>query len=416
MSDISALGGLTNLTNLELGGTRVSDISALGGLTNLTNLDLSESGVEDISALGGLTNLTNLDLDRISTGQGDISLGLTNLKNLDLGWTQVSDISALGGLTNLTNLDLLYMILKELPEFLLDLNIPYSDGDVEEGINIHGTTLKNQDISIFLSNDRTLIREYYREQKEKDGSRPLNEVKVVFLGDGQAGKSLTIERLLLDGEKPENFDGDSTPGISINNKIYKIGADEIVVHFWDFGGQEIMHSMHRMFLTQRTLYVVFLNARDNKQDDQAWYWLNNIRSFAKDAPAIIIMNQMDQNRSAALNESGLRNFYPALSENILKISALNDSPEDFNAQVTESIKKEIDKMGSVRVSFPNKWKRLMEDIREMESDYIQAETFREKCADQGIAYERIFSTESSICFRILVCLAGKCIPRRIYGF
>ena len=377
---------LSGMINLDLGWTRVSDISALGGLTNLTNLDLRASRVEDISALGGLTNLTNLDLGR----------------------TRVSDISALGGLTNLINLDLQYLELKELPEFLLDLNIPFSDEYVKEGINIHHTTLQNQDISIFLSNDRTLIREYYREQKEKDGSRPLNEVKVVFLGDGQAGKSLTIERLLLDGEKPENFDGDSTPGISINTKTYRIGADEIVVHFWDFGGQEILHSMHRLFLTQRTLYVVFLNARDNKQDGQAWYWLNNIRSFAKDAPALIIINQMDQNRNAALNETGLRDFYPALSENILKISALNDSPEDFNAQVRESIKREIDRMASVRVSFPNQWKHLMDEIQGMAENFIQAETFRKKCAGQGIELGKdIFDSIISLFQDTGVCFCSR---------
>ena len=333
---------------------------------------------------------------------------LSGMINLDLGWTRVSDISALGGLTNLINLDLQYLELKELPEFLLDLNIPFSDEYVKEGINIHHTTLQNQDISIFLSNDRTLIREYYREQKEKDGSRPLNEVKVVFLGDGQAGKSLTIERLLLDGEKPENFDGDSTPGISINTKTYRIGADEIVVHFWDFGGQEILHSMHRLFLTQRTLYVVFLNARDNKQDGQAWYWLNNIRSFAKDAPALIIINQMDQNRNAALNETGLRDFYPALSENILKISALNDSPEDFNAQVRESIKREIDRMASVRVSFPNQWKHLMDEIQGMAENFIQAETFRKKCAGQGIELGKdIFDSIISLFQDTGVCFCSR---------
>ena len=355
-------------------------------LSGMINLDLGWTRVSDISALGGLNSLTNLDL----------------------GWTRVSDISALGGLTNLINLDLQYLELKELPEFLLDLNIPFSDEYVKEGINIHHTTLQNQDISIFLSNDRTLIREYYREQKEKDGSRPLNEVKVVFLGDGQAGKSLTIERLLLDGEKPENFDGDSTPGISINTKTYRIGADEIVVHFWDFGGQEILHSMHRLFLTQRTLYVVFLNARDNKQDGQAWYWLNNIRSFAKDAPALIIINQMDQNRNAALNETGLRDFYPALSENILKISALNDSPEDFNAQVRESIKREIDRMASVRVSFPNQWKHLMDEIQGMAENFIQAETFRKKCAGQGIELGKdIFDSIISLFQDTGVCFCSR---------
>ena len=390
VSDISALSGLTALTNLDLSETDVSDISALSGLTALTNLDLTGTQVKDISALSGLTALTNLDLRYTKVEDISALSGLTSLTNLDLSWSKVSDISALSGLTALTNLDLRTLTLTELPEFLLDLNIPFIDSEdffVKKGINIHNLKLKNQDISIFLSNDRTLIREYYRTQKAAQAS-PLNEVKVVFLGDGQAGKSLTIERLLHDGKMPENFNGEATPGISINTKTYGIGKDDIVVHFWDFGGQEIMHSMHRLFLTQRTLYVVFLNARDNKQDDQAWYWLNNIRSFAKDAPALIILNQMDQNPSAALNVSGLKNFYPALSENILKISALNDSPEVFNAQVTESIKKEIDGMASVRVSFPNEWKRLMEDIRGMEVDYIQAETFREKCARQGIAYEK----------------------------
>ena len=389
VKNISALSGLTALTNLDLRDTEVKDISALSGLTALTNLDLRGTKVEDISALGGLTALTNLDF--ASTQVSDISAlsGLTCLKKLYLSETDVSDISALSGLTALTNLDLRELTLTELPEFLLDLDIPFIDSEtyVEKGINIHNLKLKNQDISIFLSNDRSLIREYFRKQKAAQAS-PLNEVKVVFLGDGQAGKSLTIERLLHDGKMPENFNGEATPGISINTKSYGIGKDDIVIHFWDFGGQEIMHSMHRLFLTQRTLYVVFLNARDNKQDEQAWYWLNNIRSFAQDAPALIILNQMDQNPSAALNVSGLKNFYPALSENILKISALNDSRETFIAQVTESIKKEIDGMASVRVSFPNEWKRLMEDIRGMEDDYIQAETFREKCKDQGINYEK----------------------------
>ena len=376
---------LDRLTNLNLNWTSVSDISAVSSLTNLTDLGLSKTDVSDISALSGLTALTNLGLSG----------------------TRVRDISVLSGLTSLTNLGLRHLTLTELPEFLLDLNIPFIDSvdHAEKGIYIHDLTLKNQDINIFLTNDRSLIREYYRQQREASGASPLNEVKVVFLGDGGAGKTLAIERLLLDGKMPEYSDGESTPGISISSKTYKIGGDDIEVHFWDFGGQEIMHSMHRLFLTRRTLYVVFLNARDNRQDEQAWYWLNNIRSFAKDAPALIILNQMEQNPSAALNVSGLKNFYPALSENILKISALNDSPEVFNAQVTESIKREIDRMASVRVSIPTQWKHLMDEIRGMEENYIQEKTFREKCAEQGIklkkdTFDSIISLlqDTGVCF------------------
>lgn len=55
-------------------------------------------------------------------------------------------------------------------------------------------------------------------------------------------------------------------------------------------------------MTKRTLYVVFVNARDNTQDERARYWLHNIKSFADNSPVIMVINQMDQNPSASVNE------------------------------------------------------------------------------------------------------------------
>ena len=140
ITDISALSGLTKLTNLNLSGNSITDISALSGLTKLTNLDLSynrgvnrnlsgdstrtcqaggewsgsapsfvsarSGGISDISALSGLTKLTTLYLHSNNVGVGNISAlsGLTKLTNLSLGGNGISDISALSGLTKLTNL------------------------------------------------------------------------------------------------------------------------------------------------------------------------------------------------------------------------------------------------------------------------------------------------------------------------
>ena len=58
------LGGLTNLTTLDLSSNRLSVLpDSLGGLTNLTTLDLSSSRCPVLPDwLGGLTNLTTLDL------------------------------------------------------------------------------------------------------------------------------------------------------------------------------------------------------------------------------------------------------------------------------------------------------------------------------------------------------------------
>ncbi|MCW2308112.1 leucine-rich repeat domain-containing protein [Rhodobium gokarnense] len=104
VSDISALGQLSNLTSLAVNAAKVSDISALGQLSNLTSLAVNANNVSDISALGQLSNLTSLSVT--ANNVSDISaLGqLSNLTSLSVNANNVSDISALGQLSNLTRL------------------------------------------------------------------------------------------------------------------------------------------------------------------------------------------------------------------------------------------------------------------------------------------------------------------------
>jgi hypothetical protein len=106
VSDISALAGLTNLTQLFLWGNLISDISALADLTNLTQLFLWDNSISDISGLSGLTNLKMLSLEGNSVSDISALAGLTNLTQLFLWDNSISDISALSGLTNLKMLSL----------------------------------------------------------------------------------------------------------------------------------------------------------------------------------------------------------------------------------------------------------------------------------------------------------------------
>ncbi len=107
IENISPLAGLTNLTWLDLTGNLVSNIAPIANLTKLTHLDLDGNAISDISAVAGLTNLTFLDI--WSTPISDISpvADLTNLTTLGLGYNNISDISPVVGLTNLTGLYLL---------------------------------------------------------------------------------------------------------------------------------------------------------------------------------------------------------------------------------------------------------------------------------------------------------------------
>lgn len=207
------------------------------------------------------------------------------------------------------------------------------------------------------------------------------ELKVVFLGDGEAGKSSIIARLLLDGENTLEFPGVSTPGIKISHKIYNTDDREIQVHFWDFGGQEILHSMHRLFLTKRALYVVVLNVREDTQDERARYWLYNLHSYAAGAPVLLVLNKMDMNRNASVNEHDLRDLYPSLME-IVKLSARDDSKEAFEANMIAALRRQI---GAFQYPpLPLSWSRLRVELQSMECSYIRSEAYHALCDKCGI--------------------------------
>ena len=405
-----SIGRLTNLRVLYLSNTHLNSIpEEIGCLSNLKELDLYRTFINSLpDTIGNLVNLEKLSLRHTYINRLPESLkNLKKLKILDLGYTPLKRVpdflcsfqnieylnlsgtqintlpNTIGGMPCLKTLVLEDNVLSKLPESLLDLDIEFiSDFSFlsldKDGIFIGGLQLTEQPIEIF-SQDRELIRAYYRSQDKV----PINECKVVFLGDGGAGKTLMIERLMRNGEKIPDFDGESTPGICISSKKYRIGDEEIELHFWDFGGQAIMHSMHRLFLTNRTLYVVVTNARDNKANEQAWYWIRNIQSFANGAPVLLVINQKDQNPSVNINENGLRAEYPEL-KGVRIISALKDTKKDFLSEVRDEICRIVSDMETVHTAFSKSWLSLMNDLQEMPKDYITSDEFYLKCQDNGV--------------------------------
>ena len=405
-----SIGRLTNLRVLYLSNTHLNSIpEEIGCLSNLKELDLYRTFINSLpDTIGNLVNLEKLSLRHTYINRLPESLkNLKKLKILDLGYTPLKRVpdflcsfqnieylnlsgtqintlpNTIGGMPCLKTLVLEDNVLSKLPESLLDLDIEFiSDFSFlsldKDGIFIGGLQLTEQPIEIF-SQDRELIRAYYRSQDKV----PINECKVVFLGDGGAGKTLMIERLMRNGEKIPDFDGESTPGICISSKKYRIGDEEIELHFWDFGGQAIMHSMHRLFLTNRTLYVVVTNARDNKANEQAWYWIRNIQSFANGAPVLLVINQKDQNPSVNINENGLRAEYPDL-KGVQIISALKDTKKDFLSEVRDEICRIVSDMETVHTAFSKSWLSLMNDLQEMPKDYITSDEFYLKCQDNGV--------------------------------
>ena len=141
---------------------------------------------------------------------------------------------------------------------------------------------------------------------------------MIFLGDGAAGKSTLIDRIIKD-EFEENTQ--ATDGIRTCRWFTAVDGENLALRILDFGGQEIMHAMHRCFLTAHTVYVVVCEIRnDSDIDREAARWLENVKAFAPTCPVLLALNKADQNNNVSVNERSLREINPAL-RCVIKTSA-----------------------------------------------------------------------------------------------
>jgi internalin A len=375
---------------ININGSNVKELPDLSALENLRILNCSYLQIEEVPLIGELQKFTTLNLSYTNISRLENAIFPLSIRTLSLEGTSIKALpQEITKLKNLRKLNLRNMELESLPAEIVNLNLEFNLEKKGFGICLQNTIIRNIDMSLFQQ-PRAIIEEWFIKREEEpleaQSYNPLNEMKVVFLGDGGAGKSYTIQRMLNNGETPNDFDGNSTPGISINNRCFSVSDNRVLLHFWDFGGQEIMHSMHRMFLTKRTFYIVFVNARDNTQDERARYWLNNIKSFAGGSKVLLVINQIDQNPSASVNEPALRALYPQLTQ-IIKMSAVKSTQEEFTEILQNRILDEIGKMTHIKEPFLMSWWRLKSKLQSMEDYYIDAETFTKMGEECGVVVQ-----------------------------
>jgi small GTP-binding protein len=264
---------------------------------------------------------------------------LKGLTSLDLSSNNIQDISFLSDLKGLTSLDLSYNKIKKVPEelFLLSLNITLDQ--FGSGLNLYGNPIEEPPLEI-LKEGKEAVISYFRSLRQSE-VKLLNEVKVLIVGEGMAGKTSVLKQL-----KGEEFNKNEsqTHGINIETiqlpefkRLENEELKDIKAHFWDFGGQEVMHASHRFFLSQRSIYLLVLDSRtDNKKD----YWLKHISSFGGNAPTIVVINKIDDNAQYDVERKSLNIKYPFIENRFHKISCVTGlNIQDLKNSITETLPK-----------------------------------------------------------------------------
>src|SRR5262249_45963144 len=209
-------------------------------------------------------------------------------------------------------------------------------------------------------------------------ARPLNEAKLIMVGQGAVGKSSLVEKLTTGKFKHGKK---ATEGIKISDWSCEITRqDKVTVHIWDFGGQEMMHATHQFFLTQRSLYLLVLNRRPGGADREADYWFRLIRAFGgKDAPVIVVLNKQKSEPFDVNRGSWLEKY----AGNIKGFVETDCTDGKSIALLEQKIHEELQNLKSIKASFPRRWFAIKDELSRMGSQFITFEDYRAICKKHG---------------------------------
>lgn len=149
----------------------------------------------------------------------------------------------------------------------------------------------------------------YKIISEAEDIQPVNQVRAIFIGNGEAGKTSLIRRLhneaVVEGKEK------MTPGIEIRS--WPVSDTDLQAKLWDFGGQVVGHSTHQFFLREDCVYILVLNGRSElNANDQAEYWLEHVKAFGKNAPVMLVGNKHDL-MPVNLDMGALKEKYPNIT-------------------------------------------------------------------------------------------------------
>lgn len=381
IEDISPISNLTSLQVLYLGGNKIKELSPVLSLNRLNTLAIWGNPLISIPILSDIKNLKRLYCSELNLNSLEFIKKNTELVDLSAHTNNISDLSPLIGLDKLVELDIpanqirsvSYTIAKRFEWLTGAFGRPDGPGDFI--ISLSGNPLEFPPTSVIELGPK-VVQNYY-EAAEKFDYSPLSEGRIIVIGDGESGKSSLIDRALYNRfDKHKN----QTNGIRIEDWALKHeDGRDLKFHFWDFGGQEIQHAVHKFFFTEGCLYVLVL---DNRKEEEPEYWLQQIESLGGKAPVMVVFNKQDQNKAETIDRKYLREKY----QNIVGYYATSCSTGDGIDTFKKDLEEQVRKLKTVNEQFPNNWLTIKKEIVENttgEQHYLSYETYK-KIAERNL--------------------------------
>lgn len=339
----------------------------------LKKLDVSRNQLKEFTFAAACPELWWLDL----SGNGGLAslvipAGFLELSHLHLSSCKMENLSIEGDLPILRVLDLKGNNLELLPaDIILDspLTTLYAKDSYPKNI---------PDVFIRPENCLEEVRIWFNQLRLDGGGQKNKLIKLMITGNGNVGKTTMVCALengdqdedeyacICEGEEPHK----STQGVKTGSWKYK-GID---FNYWDFGGQEVYHGTHRLFLRSQSVIVIMYDPEtEGKAKNNEWvedrtkgylktmnhevsYWYYSIKENNQRSRFIIAQNKK---ADFPIKDSAISAFADEQGTDFIHLDTRTG--ERMSMLVT-SIREAAKKLTAYNMPFPNSWVEVRSDI------------------------------------------------------
>lgn len=372
--------GLTSLKRLDLTACGLQKLVFPAGFEALEFIDLMENKqLGEIAFEGEFPNLLCLYLSSCNLSRLELGNHFPKLAYLLMNGNRLAEppVVPVGGCPAMETLDLRENQLKNVEaDFLLPypnlLNLFLDENPLPEAIlsNLNGAPSKE-----------LAFIERYTDNLASKGSDLDATCKVLLVGNGKVGKSCLVKRLVYNEFDPE---WDSTQGIQLEEYPQAGESDPLLapyrLNIWDFGGQDIYHATHRLFMQASAVYLVLWDqaieenlkptAREEMGKERMHnnyslaYWLSYAKSLGKDSPAIVVQTKVGKEGQHKKDQPAIRNAFKPLAFRHIE-SSVEDRDDNGYNELLLSVKKAVKRVKKQH-KLSNSWAAIRTQIEQLQ--------------------------------------------------
>lgn len=268
-----------------------------------------------------------------------------------------------------------------------------------DNYDVQDTPFTNPPIEIIKQGNEAL-RDYFVHRRKNSGEL-LNEAKLILLGDSRSGKTSFANRL-LGKELPKETD--RTQGIDIVIGEYSFPAtngQDFKINTWDFAGQDKYKTLHQLFYTESSLYVMVAEAGNTNIDYDDWF--QTAALFGGGSPLILVLNEFKPGiGTGSFDTNYWKKQYPELLKEVFTV---NLGTKQNLAAVEEYIQFLSQTLPLTKYSFPSNWAAIRKILNERRNErYITLNEYLKICKDNDLPDRESALILSSVLHKVGDCL------------